>query len=63
MLQIIKIEWLKVKNYRTFWVFIVLSLLSVLAPNFIIHDILITCIIIFVSHLKQDKNNLYQYKD
>lgn len=39
MLQIIKIEWLKVKYYRTFWVFIGLGLLSVLAPNFIIHDV------------------------
>lgn len=39
MLQIIKIEWLKVKNYRTFWVFIALGLLSILAPNFIIHDV------------------------
>lgn len=41
MLQIIKIEWLKVKNYRTFWVFIVLGLLAILAPNFIIHNIFI----------------------
>ncbi|SHM12031.1 ABC transporter permease [Chitinophaga sp. CF418] len=41
MLQIIKIEWLKVKNYRTFWVFIALGLLSILAPNFIIHDVFI----------------------
>lgn len=41
MLQIIKIEWLKVKNYRTFWVFIGLGLLAMLAPNFIIHDIFV----------------------
>lgn len=41
MLQIIKIEWLKVKNYRTFWVFIALGLLAILAPNFIIHDVFI----------------------
>lgn len=41
MLQIIKIEWLKVKNYRTFWVFLALGLLAILAPNFIIHDIFI----------------------
>lgn len=51
MLQIIKIEWLKVKNYRTFWVFIVLSLLSVLAPNFIIHDI-------FVRRIPKDAQKL-----
>jgi hypothetical protein len=41
MLQIIKIEWLKVKNYRTFWVFLALGVLAILAPNFIIHDIFI----------------------
>ncbi len=41
MLQIIKIEWLKVKNYRTFWVFIALGVLSILAPNFVIHDVFI----------------------
>lgn len=41
MLQIIKIEWLKVKNYRTFWVFIALGLLSILAPNFVIYDVFI----------------------
>jgi hypothetical protein len=39
MLHIIKTEWLKVKNYRTFWVFIGLGVISILAPNFIIHDI------------------------
>jgi len=39
MLHIIKIEWLKVKNYRTFWVFIGLGLLAIFAPNYIIHDI------------------------
>jgi len=39
MQHIIKIEWLKVKNYRTFWVFIGLGLLAIFAPNYIIHDI------------------------
>jgi hypothetical protein len=51
MLQIIKIEWLKVKNYRTFWVFVVLSLLSVLAPNFIVHDV-------FVRRISKDVQKL-----
>ncbi|MBW8685553.1 ABC transporter permease [Chitinophaga rhizophila] len=51
MLQIIKIEWLKVKNYRTFWVFIALGLLAMLAPNFIIHDI-------FVKNIPQEAQKL-----
>lgn len=42
MLQIIKIEWLKVKYYRAFWILIALGLLSILAPNFIIHDVFIS---------------------
>jgi ABC-2 type transport system permease protein len=51
MLQIIKIEWLKVKSYRTFWVFIGLGLLAILAPNFVIHDI-------FANRIPQEAQKL-----
>lgn len=52
MLQIIKIEWLKVKNYRTFWVFILLGIVAILAPNFIVHDI-------FVKRIPQEAQQLF----
>lgn len=35
MLQLLKIEWLKVKNYRTFWILSVLYLLSIWGVNYI----------------------------
>lgn len=35
MLHLLKIEWLKVKNYRAFWVFIVLYLISIFLINYI----------------------------
>ena len=35
MLQLLKIEWLKVKNYRTFWILSVLYLLSIIGINYI----------------------------
>ncbi|QHS60767.1 ABC transporter permease [Chitinophaga agri] len=52
MLQIIKIEWLKVKNYRTFWVFIALGIVAILAPNFIVHDI-------FVNRVPEEAQKLF----
>lgn len=35
MLQLLKIEWLKMKNYRTFWILSGLYLFSILGANFI----------------------------
>lgn len=35
MLKLLKIEWLKVKNYRTFWILAALYLLSIWGANYI----------------------------
>ena len=40
MLHLLKIEWLKVKNYRTFWVLFILYLLSIIGANYLIHQVL-----------------------
>lgn len=39
MLQIIKIEWLKVKAYRTFWILLGLAVVIIPASNLIVQDI------------------------
>jgi ABC-2 type transport system permease protein len=39
MWNIIKIEWLKVKYYRTFWIFLGLGILVIPAANAIVQDI------------------------
>jgi ABC-type transport system involved in multi-copper enzyme maturation permease subunit len=39
MLNIIRIEWLKVKNYRTFWVLLILAIVIIPASNMIVADI------------------------
>ena len=39
MLQLLKIEWLKVKNYRTFWILAALYLLSIFGANLIGYNI------------------------
>ncbi|MVT11916.1 ABC transporter permease [Chitinophaga tropicalis] len=39
MLNIIKIEWLKVKYYRTFWIFLGLAVLIIPAVNAIVQDV------------------------
>lgn len=42
MLQLLKIEWLKVKNYRAFWVFTILYFISIAGINYIgfyIHEL------------------------
>ncbi|HEY9258708.1 ABC transporter permease [Chitinophaga sp.] len=38
MKQIIYTEWLKVKNYRTFWVMLLLALIIIPAGNFMVAD-------------------------
>lgn len=35
MLHLLKIEWLKIKNYKAFWVFAVLYLISIFVINYI----------------------------
>ena len=39
MLHLLKIEWLKVKNYRTFWILLLLIIISIPALNYMIFDI------------------------
>lgn len=38
MFQLLKVEWLKVKNYRTFWVLSVLYLISLFGANYITYQ-------------------------
>jgi ABC-2 type transport system permease protein len=40
MLHLLKIEWLKVKNYRTFWVLFILYLVSIIGANYMVHQVL-----------------------
>jgi ABC-2 type transport system permease protein len=39
MLQILKIEWLKVKNYRAFWILFCLYILAIFGANIIAYSI------------------------
>lgn len=39
MLHLLKIEWMKVKNYRTFWILSVLYLISIFGVNYIGYQI------------------------
>ncbi|MBE7172036.1 MAG: hypothetical protein INR73_15725 [Williamsia sp.] len=39
MFHLLKIEWLKVKNYRTFWILLALVLISIPALNYMIFDL------------------------
>lgn len=39
MFHLLKIEWLKVKNYRTFWILLLLIIISIPALNYMIFDI------------------------
>lgn len=39
MLHLLKIEWLKVKNYRTFWILASLYLLSIWGINYIVYSV------------------------
>ena len=39
MLQIIRIEWLKVKNYRTFWILLGLAVFIIPASNMIVQNV------------------------
>src|SRR3954471_3072642 len=39
MLRLLKVEWMKVKHYRTFWVLSILYLISVFGVNYISYQI------------------------
>ena len=39
MLHLLKIEWLKVKNYRTFWILLLLIFISIPGLNYMSYDI------------------------
>lgn len=39
MLHLLNIEWLKVKNYRTFWILLLISIISIPAFNYVIYDL------------------------
>ena len=49
MLQLLKIEWMKVKNYRTFWVLSVLYLISLFGANYVAH---------LINDARPKKNNM-----
>lgn len=38
MLHLLKIEWLKIKNYRTFWIIFPLYLVSIVGANYLVHE-------------------------
>lgn len=38
MLHLLKIEWLKLKNYRTFWILSILYIISIFGFNYIVHQ-------------------------
>jgi hypothetical protein len=38
MLHLLKIEWLKLKNYRTFWILSILYIISLFGFNYIVHQ-------------------------
>src|SRR6185503_19749042 len=40
MLSALKIEWMKVKNYRTFWILLGITLVSIPGINYMFYDIM-----------------------
>ncbi len=38
MLQLLHIEWLKLKNYRTFWILLLIAVISIPAFNYVLYD-------------------------
>ena len=38
MLHLLKLEWLKVKNYRTFWIFMALYVVGLFGINYIAYQ-------------------------
>lgn len=54
MLHLLKLEWLKVKNYRTFWVIFILFLISIIGVNYMTYEMQQE---IFGSRAKKDPAN------
>jgi ABC-2 type transport system permease protein len=40
MLTILRVEWMKVKNYRTFWILLAISVLSIPAFNYMLYNLM-----------------------
>ncbi len=40
MLDLLRVEWLKVKSYRTFWILLAMSLLCIPGLNYLIYDVM-----------------------
>jgi ABC-type transport system involved in multi-copper enzyme maturation permease subunit len=40
MIRLLKIEWMKVKNYRTFWVLLLITIVSIPAFNYTVYDLM-----------------------
>jgi ABC-2 type transport system permease protein len=54
MLHLLKIEWLKVKNYRTFWVIFILYIICIIGVNYMMYEIQQD---IFGAKAKKDPTN------
>jgi len=40
MLSLLKIEWMKVKNYRTFWILLIITVASIPGINYTLYDLM-----------------------
>jgi ABC-2 type transport system permease protein len=40
MLSTLRVEWMKVKNYRTFWILLAITVVSIPGVNFMLYDLL-----------------------
>ncbi|MEP6597804.1 MAG: ABC transporter permease [Ginsengibacter sp.] len=40
MFSLLRIEWLKVKYYRTFWILLIISAISIPAFNYVVYDLM-----------------------
>ena len=40
MLHLLRIEWLKVKNYRTFWILLAMTILSIPGLSYLLYDLM-----------------------
>lgn len=38
MMHLLKLEWLKIKNYRTFWIIFILYLVSIAGANYLVNE-------------------------
>ena len=39
MIRLLEIEWMKVKNYRTFWILLAICIISMPAFNYVVYDL------------------------